>query len=97
MMSPLLRAFLSDWLAWAEAGAPDDDRLARHWGLCGNAIKNGVRRHLERLLETDFPDNASFPFGGSTVYHRDAYRREHHLNEERLAWVRAKLAEPDDE
>jgi hypothetical protein len=93
-ITPALRAYLTDWLAWAEAGAPEHDEFRPRFGLCTNAR----RRHrasadLRNALVADFGDEANHPFGGLVRYMSEA--EAHHTNPLRLAWVRAKLAEKD--
>lgn len=88
-MTPALRQFLTDYLAWAEADAPDD-RFNRWHGLCVNA----ERESRDLLCEL----NALFcgevhPFGGIHMYWAESEGRTIHRNPDRLAWIRAKLAQ----
>lgn len=45
---------------------------------------------LSMLVDADSPDE-EFPFGGYDVYMRDAKARTHHLNPQRIEWVRRML------
>lgn len=92
-MTPDLKTFLTDWLAWTERGAPEGDPYTRRYGLCHNAkvFDSRTRVSMWGLLDTQFDeDAATFPFG------EDAYRaartaKTQHLDPNRLAWVRAQL------
>lgn len=92
-LSPELRKFLTDWLEWAENGAPDLRPFLRLLGLCSNAPEN-ILEELQALFEREFGDNANYPFGGRAHYWSNLGARTQHLDPARLAWVRAKLG-PD--
>jgi hypothetical protein len=53
---------------------------------------------LSKLLAEDFPEeDILFPFGRDQ-YYKDVDGQSHHKNEDRLAWVRAKIKQlPDEE
>lgn len=83
-MTPALRQFLSDWLAWAEAGAPEHEVFVRFGGLCV-AAPDDTRDELYDLF------NDPYPFGGSKDYWERAEHCTQHENPARLAWVRQQL------
>ena len=88
-MTPALRQFLADWLAWAEAGAPKHPVFTRHWGLCGCAFHYGghrLRHEVRKALSF-----VSYPFGGENEFNIRIKDRTQHLNPARLAWVRQQL------
>ena len=95
-MSEELREFLREWLSWAEAGAPKDERFCGG-GLCPNAVswaraKNDKEivalKELSDLLEAEFPTSYALPFDGtlSNYVNSDCTK-----NPRRLAWVKEKL------
>lgn len=97
-ISPELRAFLADWLAWVERGAPDGELYSRDYGLCDNASycneakPAAIRLSLVDAFAADGLDDL-YPFGGyEFAQAEDTYTM--HEDKNRLAWVRAKLAEP---
>lgn len=93
-ITPALRAYLTDWLAWAEAGAPEHAEFSPHCGLCTNAPDDAAY-DLRDVLVADFGDDDT-PFSTpDRPYWLDANNGTHHTNPRRLAWVRAKLAEKD--
>lgn len=88
-MTPALRQFLSDWLAWAEAGAPEHPVFTRFWGLCFCAHKyGGVPLGIEIEIMSG---PKRFPFGGPKDFQRRMDEGTQHLNPARLAWVRQQL------
>ncbi len=94
-LSEPLRQFLTDWLAWAEGEAVDRKPFWRWWGLCGNALTldDDILDDLRDLLLRDF-GSTPYPFG-SSAYCTARAARTQHLDPNRLAWVRAKLATSD--
>lgn len=93
-MTNQMREFLSDWLHWAESGAPAHPAFTRHNGLCDAAYKThgyAFDTVLKRLFCEDGLDPV-YPFGERDFWidHEDATQ---HLNADRLAWVRSKLEE----
>lgn len=83
-ISPALRKFLSEWLAWAEAGGPNR-RFSNSAGLCVNSPVD-VSDELADLLGFE-----SYPFGGESVYYEERDKGAIHKNPLRLAWVRKML------
>lgn len=107
-MSPSLRSlpvelyeFLTDYLAWIEAGAPDTNPhlFMRSVGLCSNArmwafarnqcwetLQSDLRTHLKR-------DNlvGDFPFSNEADYFERATACTQHLLPARIQWVRSKI------
>lgn len=100
-ITPHLKQFLTEWLAWVDNGAVEQDPFERGVGLCGS---------LDRWVRRVFPDNndlqqevydelqellfGDYPFGGKELYSREAMHNEMHTNELRLAWVRRMIGEP---
>lgn len=94
-MTPELKQFLTEWLAWAEAGAPEHGKFS-NYGLCNNSQNYlfSVGQELTSVLSADFSDNYDWPFNENLgEYLREVRRSKVHLNPARLAWVRAKLGE----
>lgn len=90
-MSPELRQRLTEWLVWAEAGAPDDT-FVPYWGLCSNMeYRQDLYYELVKILPRPRVGR-DYPFGGETVYNEEARTSTMHKNEARLAWVRQALA-----
>ena len=96
-MSPELRAFLTEWLAWAEADAPEHEVFSGHTGLCNNVCwwteenLQSTSFWLLRELEERLGD-PSFPFGRAE-YTRARRAGLQHRDPNRLAWVRTQLGE----
>lgn len=84
-----MRAFLTDWLAWAEAGG-QGPRFMNHCGLCANAVKYDVHYELRKLFREQGL-NPNTPFGTPDQYRADTFAHAMHLNPARLAWVRKTL------
>jgi hypothetical protein len=100
-MSDHLKAFLSAYLEWVDAGAEEGKPFARRWGLCSNLIDwsrtQGAEDHraledaLDGLFAADGLDQC-YPFGFDESF--EAREREtQHLNQARIAWVRSKVAQ----
>lgn len=100
-ISRALHAFLTDWLAWAEAGAPPVQPFTRSSGLCSNALWWGHSADKGRFERYDpyaaredllalFGETA-YPFGRSE-FHERSRQCTQHLDPNQLAWVRAVLA-----
>lgn len=89
-MSDALRAYLADWLAWTERGAPMNEQFSRLFGLCYNAFQttHSVYDELCDIFGEDYP------FGEHDYYRRNEARTQH-LDPNRLAWVRANLPNPE--
>ena len=75
-MSPALRQFLADWLAWAEAGAPEHPAFQSNSGLLWNGYLHGG---FDLMVEAARLDDGTYPFG------------EDRFSPARLAWVRHQL------
>lgn len=93
-MTPARKAVLSylrEWLDWVEAGAVDG-RFRRWIGLCGNAPNITVMGDLQAMLREEFGNKWKYPFG-TLDFDRRADDETMHECPQRLAWVRAKLAE----
>lgn len=93
-MSETLKMFLSEWLAWAEAGAPEHKTFHPWSGLCFMLIRWGASSKVQwefsdLLIDTMGDDE--YPFGGQYIFDQDNHNRAMHLNEARLSWVREQL------
>lgn len=88
-----LREFLQGWLAWVEDGAPDSRDFNRCQGLC---IQPCLRdcdliAELDELLIKTRGTNL-FPFNRDNIdYWEGVDQATHHLNEDRINWVREVL------
>lgn len=105
MISLNMAFFLRDWLKWAETGEQlegCDDLFDSRYGLCSNLEDYGfahgfddnescrLDEELGALFRADGLDD-SYPFGGHSRYSEDSKAHAMHKNEDRAAWVRAKL------
>jgi len=93
-ISPELRAFLADWLAWVERGAPNDAPYWRDDGLCDSAYRqfgDTPSVDLELLLRDLFPSSYPYPFGGREGFISEFQSETMHQNPERIAWVQMML------
>ncbi len=105
----LLLSFLTAWLEWAEADAPEDPidnfyGFVPRYALCSN-----IQFYLGRL---DAPDSyygdlrgaleealatdhgpTDFPFCDEATYDQMFFAGTHHRHEPRLIWVRKKIEE----
>lgn len=94
-ISPALRKFLSEWLAWAEAGGPENYLFNRSLGLCGasylysGSIK--LRVELQEKLAESLRDFTNPFSGGYHGFEVERVNRTMHKNPLRLAWVRKTL------
>lgn len=88
-MSPELIAFLRDWRAWVDRGAPEGEPYTRVHGLCGCANHCGGLS-LRYEMSDCFSD--SYPFG-MDAFHARSRASTQHEDPARLAWVDAALAE----
>lgn len=94
--SPELKAFLTDWLHWAENGAAESEPYFRRVGLCTNASLFQAHAvyacvELREILDTQFNERSVlFPFG-EDAYTAARAAGTQHLDPDRLAWVRAQL------
>lgn len=100
MQSQQLTEFYKAYLAWVEAGAPEDDGqlLTRNVGLCTNLALFCEFAHEvpDYELEQQFRDaglSVFYPFNGSSAqYRQEKHAGTCHLNEKRIAWVRKHAA-----
>ena len=101
-MSERMEMYLTEYLAWVEAGAPEPAHFDTWMGLCTNILYWGRFRHLsvsgkqsmqhelsELLKASGLP--TAYPFGGNDRYCHEGATHTHHKNELRLAWVRKQL------
>jgi hypothetical protein len=89
-MTPALHTHLTCWLHWAENGAPRGKPFWRFLGLCTNTPYL-LRAELYKVLEADFGDRQTYPFGGEEQYNAERDDCTAYLNPQRLAWVRGKV------
>ena len=98
-ISPKLRAYLADWLAWVERGAFEGEPYSRRFGVCG-ALDYYPGQHLSReidgVLRAQFRNHHLFPFCGHAESAREYSEATKHLNPRRLAWVRMMLRTYDE-
>lgn len=89
-----LTAFYKAYLAWVENGAPTDHAIfKRKYGLCSNFIDwADSETSIDELADQFEADGLNFlhPFNDSPEdYNRDTVSESHHLNEQRIAWVKS--------
>lgn len=82
-----LKAFLQDWLNWAE-GRESNITYRKGGGLCSNSHLYDSSLMIQNELHRIF--NNSHPFGYGNYYHRLSNGTQHQ-DPNRLAWVRAAL------
>lgn len=85
---PETRAFLREWMAWVERGAPHGDPFSRGSGLCPIAEKRADYITFFNL-GIAFGE-ARYPFGRNDYWTR-AQSQTAHECPKRLAWVRANM------
>lgn len=90
---------LEEWYDWALGGAPEDNPygFTRGTGLCFNIIYHprfpnytyGQESALKLMLALDGL-GGDYPFNNNDPdrYERDQFTRSHHLNKQRLEWVK---------
>lgn len=107
--TPELLQFYKEWLKWAESGGSDDhDVFNNGTGLCNNLERwldlacdyprNSVY-HCEDLLHYQFKDaglSCIYPFG-EYAYDNAAELDTMHKDEKRLSWVKARIADVEEE
>lgn len=95
---PPLQQFYRDYLAWVDAGVPEDGCFSRHSGLCGNLnswsakhkLRYGHRGKLCSQMTSQFLEAglcAMFPFG-SEAYRLDRVKGRMHRDTNRIKFVR---------
>ncbi len=103
-MSDHLKQFLQAWIEWVDAGAPDDEPFERRRGLCSSFedwldehdVDDDSKDDAIRTLTSEFRLDGLckvYPFGGSEKFYEDSSGNEMHLNPDRIAWVRSKVAQ----
>lgn len=97
----ILNEFYKHYLQWVDNGAPEHPIFKRDVGLCGQLHRhvsviyrdnNLLALDVGFLLKQDLIGDGldtHYPFGGSSVFLEERFRRTMHLNEERIAWVRS--------
>lgn len=107
-ISPQMKNYLTDYLAWATSGVDDELGFSTLWALCGNIEpwalfrKNELNQQLDigildlytelRQIFLSQGMDDGFPFGGTMRYGADRDSRTHHLNPRRIEWVRKQLS-----
>ena len=103
-MSDHLKAFLSAWIEWVDAGAPNHNPFDRRLGLCVS-----FEYYLEKIgvAEGDADDeiygltdvfgadrlSRAYPFGGGELFYEESGADAMHLNPARISWVRQKVSQ----
>ena len=96
-----LREFLQGWLLWVEQGAPSSRAFTREGGLCIQPCL-GLEEldELKGILWKEFGDYqypfqlagvGATPVEQSVSYSEAVVQATHHLNEDRINWVREVL------
>lgn len=87
-----LLAYLKDWLAWVERGAPNREPYWRHVGLCcnslffhGDAANRAMKKRFKRFT------SPTHPFGYENYEARMETNTQHECPK-RLRWVRKTIA-----
>lgn len=92
-MTPQMRTFLTEWLAWADSSAPKHDIFRNYDGLCIAAdLYGGAKLVLE--LKKMFKDdrlNPYYPFG-QDEYMYYSERCVMHKDLKHVTWVRSKVS-----
>lgn len=83
-----LKAFLQDWLNWAEGRESIHDYYG-YGGLCVCTFCFDISHALHHQLNALF-DSEPYPFG-VVAYHEFRMGKPKHQDPNRLAWVRAAL------
>lgn len=98
-ISPELRAYLADWLAWTERGAPEGEPYSRRFGVY-NTLNSYPEKHLSRemgwVFQAQLGKHHLFPFCGHKESAREYTKATRHLDPRRLAWVRMMLGTYDE-
>jgi hypothetical protein len=101
-MSELMRKFLTAYIEWVDAGAPQGRPFARGAGLCygvdvfceeqpePDVAYDFVCRELKRMFRADGLDRV-YPFGDA-AYDECAVKDTQHLHQPRIDWIKSKLA-----
>jgi hypothetical protein len=104
-MSDHLKAFLTAWVEWVDAGSVQDQPFSRAVGLCCNFEDWLMVEHDFTWMKAEYEVDALknrfssdgldrfYPFGGKDLYCVQLEHAEQHLNEARIAWVRSKVAQ----
>jgi hypothetical protein len=104
-MSPQLYGFYLGYLAWINDGAPEHDVFTRHNGLCDNYRDYFRSLYRDRDASGDLSEmvqsfrNAGlnrlypFNFGSPYAFSEECNKGYAHLNPQRIAWVRKKVAD----
>lgn len=89
---PSIKEFCIAYLAWVEAGAPDDTPFSRRHGLCANynyfcrdPYDYGDYKAWDEINDLVGGD---YPFGGKDTFYEEVDKNTTHLNPARLAWVK---------
>jgi len=103
-MSEHLKAFLADWIKWVDAGAVDGQPFERRHGLCYcfeswleeiGVAEGDADDEVYGLTDVFGADrlNRAYPFGGGELFYEESGADAMHLNENRIQWVRSKVAQ----
>jgi hypothetical protein len=104
--SSALLQFYKEWLAFAESENPyDHDFFEVRCGLCANALWWEdehdmfliIRQEMnQQFLQAGF-DDTDYPFGGGDRYAQDAATGAAIFNPMRLAWVKARISDVEEQ
>lgn len=87
-----LQQFYNDYAAWLDAGAPEDRRFYRGYGLCDNLYSQPYCNiYLMNEMKGQFKTaglDIHYPFGGSEVFEYETDNLTFHLNPSRIQWVK---------
>ena len=94
-MTPEVLAFLREYAAWLDSGAPKGKPFWRDMGLCGNATKLLESSYLTFAgIFTAQGMDRNYPFNSSIrQFIREECEGTCHLNHARVAWVRRMIEE----
>jgi len=81
--------FYVDWLAWAE-GNSSKKKYGKYCGLCHNTTADNEYEMSHQFKSAGL--DVAYPFGEIEYDERCEYRTQH-LDTNRLAWVRARIAD----
>lgn len=83
-----LLEFFKWWLSEAESDTTTYSVAT--FGVCYNARNHGLMDDLRYILRANFRDD-NYPFGGESVYEEESYGETHHLNPQRIAFVKSQI------
>lgn len=104
MINPTIELFFKCYLQWVAMDHPETKTFINRYGLCGNLSRFSGRINIESrersMLLTDLNNmfrrdhmDKHFPFneGSQTLFQREMYSGNGHINAMRLAWVEKQI------